>query len=136
MCGRMTLYHFRYMTLAMPCEASIDCEAEMTEPEITRGSGNVFVDLDLPEPAERQTKTRLALALNRIIKARGLKQAESALLLGVPQPKVSALVNYRLDGFSVEKLMDFIVTLGRDVEIVVRPVCGDGEARVSVLEVV
>ena len=40
----------------------------------------------------------------------------------------------RLDGFSVEKLMDFIVALGRDEEIVVRPVRGDAEARVSVLE--
>lgn len=108
----------------------------MTEPEITRGTGNVFADLGLPEPAERQTKTRLALALNRIIKSRNLKQAEAAQLLGVPQPKVSALVNYRLDGFSVEKLMDFIVALGRDVEIVVRPKRGDAEARVSVLEAV
>jgi predicted XRE-type DNA-binding protein len=108
----------------------------MTDPAITRGSGNVFADLGLPDPGERQTKTRLAVAINRIIKGRSLKQAEAALLLGVPQPKVSALVNYRLDGFSVEKLMDFIVALGRDVEIVVRPVRGDAEARVSVLEAV
>lgn len=108
----------------------------MTEPAIIRGSGNVFADLGLPAPGERQTKTRLALAINRLIKSRSLKQAEAALLLGVPQPKVSALVNYRLDGFSVEKLMDFIVALGRDVEIVVRPVRGNAEARVSVLEAV
>jgi Helix-turn-helix domain len=51
----------------------------------------------------------------------------------VPQPKVSALVNYWLDGFSVEKLMDFIVALGRDVEIVVRPK-RDTSARELVLE--
>jgi predicted XRE-type DNA-binding protein len=108
----------------------------MTDSAITRGSGNVFADLGLPDPAERQTKTRLALALNRIIKSQNLKQAEAARLLGVPQPKVSALVNYRLDGFSVEKLMDFIVALGRDVEIVVRPRRGDAGARVSVLEAV
>ena len=105
----------------------------MTDP-ITRGTGNVFADLGLPDAAERQTKTRLALALNRIVKARGLKQVEAARLLGVPQPKVSALVNYRLDGFSVEKLMDFIVALGRDVEIVVRPPRDKEAARVSVLE--
>jgi predicted XRE-type DNA-binding protein len=108
----------------------------MTDLAITRGTGNVFADLGLPEPAERQTKTRLAMALNHIIKDRSLKQAEAAALLGVPQPKVSALVNYRLDGFSVEKLMHFIVALGRDVEIVVRPKRGDAEARVSVLEAV
>ena len=52
----------------------------------------------------------------------------------MPQPKVSALVNYRLDGFSVEKRMDFVVALGRDMEIVVRPVRGDAAARVSGLE--
>ena len=106
----------------------------MTDIEIIRGTGNVFADLGLPDAAERQTKTRLALALNRIIAAQGLKQVEAARLLGVPQPKVSALVNYRLDGFSVEKLMAFIVALGRDVEIVVRPRRGDAAARVSVQE--
>lgn len=105
----------------------------MTDNIITRGTGNVFADLGLPEPAERQTKTRLALAINRIIKEQRLKQVDAAQLLGVPQPKVSALVNYRLDGFSVEKLMDFIVALGRDVEIVVRPK-RDVSARVLVLE--
>ena len=99
-------------------------------------NANVFADLGLPDPGERQTKTRLALVLNHIIKDRSLKQAEAAMLLGVPQPKVSALVDYRLDGFSVEKLVDFIVALGRDVEIVVRPRRGDAEARVSVLEAV
>jgi predicted XRE-type DNA-binding protein len=106
----------------------------MTDTDIERGTGNVFADLGLPDASERQTKTRLALALNRIIKDQGLKQIDAARLLGVPQPKVSALVNYRLDGFSVEKLMDFIVALGRDVEIIVRPTRGGDTARVLVLE--
>jgi len=106
----------------------------MTDTDIIRGAGNVFADLGLPDANERQTKTRLALALNRIIKDQALKQVEAARLLGVPQPKVSALVNYRLDGFSVEKLMVFIVALGRDVEIVVRPRRGEAPARVVVLE--
>ena len=105
----------------------------MTDNAITRGTGNVFADLGLPDPSECQTKTRLAMAINRIIKEQHLKQVDAARLLGVPQPKVSALVNYRLDGFSVEKLMDFIVALGRDVEIVVRPK-RDASARVLVLE--
>jgi predicted XRE-type DNA-binding protein len=106
----------------------------MTDTHIERGTGNVFADLGLPDTSERQTKTRLALAINRIIKDQRLKQIDAARLLGVPQPKVSALVNYRLDGFSVEKLMDFIVALGRDVEIIVRPTRGNDAARVMVLE--
>lgn len=106
----------------------------MTDTSITHGTGNVFADLGLPDAGERQTKTRLALALNRIIKDQGLKQIDAARLLSVPQPKVSALVNYRLEGFSVEKLIDFIVALGRDVEIIVRPKRGSDAARVVVLE--
>ena len=106
----------------------------MTDTHIERGTGNVFADLGLPDASERQTKTRLALAINRIIKDQRLKQIDAARLLGVPQPKVSALVNYRLGGFSVEKLMDFIVALGRDVEIIVRPTRGNDAARVMVLE--
>ena len=106
----------------------------MTDTHIERGTGNVFADLGLPDANERQTKTRLALAINRIIKDQRLKQIDAARLLWVPQPKVSALVNYRLDGFSVEKLMEFIVALGRDVEIIVRPTRGNDAARIMVLE--
>lgn len=89
--------------------------------DVIEGTANVFADLGLPEAAERQTKTRLAMAVNAILKARRLKQAEAATLLGVPQPKVSALANYRLDHFSVEKLMGFLNALDQDVEIVIRP---------------
>lgn len=100
--------------------------------EITRGSGNVFADLGLPDPEERQTKLRLAMEINEIVKARRLKQAEAGTLLGLPQPKVSQLVNYRLDGFSVERLMGFLTRLDRDVEIVIRPRRDDGAGQVSV----
>ena len=105
----------------------------MADPEIIMGTGNVFANLGLPDPAERQTRTRLAMALNRLIKERGLKQVEAARLLGIPQPKVSALVNYRLDGFSVERLMEFLTLLGQDVEIIVRP-GGTNGGHVRVLE--
>ena len=88
---------------------------------ITRGTGNVFADLGYPDAAERQTKTRLALAVNELLKARKLKQREIGALLGVPQPKVSALTNYRLDQFSVERLMEFLTALDQDVEIRIRP---------------
>ncbi|MBP1807620.1 helix-turn-helix domain-containing protein [Rubellimicrobium aerolatum] len=95
----------------------------MEEPpvKVIRGSGNVFADLGLPNPEERQTKLSLAMAINEIVKARRLKQAEAGVLLGLPQPKVSQLVNYRLDGFSVERLMGFLTRLDRDVKIVIRP---------------
>ena len=82
--------------------------------DITRGTTNVFADLSLPNAAERQTKTRLALAVNDLLKARELRQREIAELLHVPQPNVSALKNYRLDQFSVERLMEFLTALNQD----------------------
>lgn len=88
---------------------------------ITRGKSSVFDDLGYPDAAERQTKTRLALAVNELLKTRKLKQQEIADLLHIPQPKVSALKNYRLDQFSVERLMEFLTALNHDVEIMIRP---------------
>ena len=89
--------------------------------KISRGTRNVFADLGYPDAEERQTKTRLALEINTLIKARTLRQADAGEILGVPQPKVSALANYRLDGFSVERLMGFLTALNQDVEIIIRP---------------
>jgi predicted XRE-type DNA-binding protein len=85
---------------------------------ITRGTGNVFADLGYADAEERQTKLRLAHAINDVIARRRLTQAAAAERLGVNQPKVSALANYKLDGFSVERLMTFLTALDHDVEIV------------------
>jgi predicted XRE-type DNA-binding protein len=94
----------------------------MNEPEetITRGTANVFADLGYPDAEERQTKLRLAHAINDVIAQRRLTQATAAEKLGVNQPKISALARYKLDGFSVERLMTFLTALDRDVEIVIR----------------
>ncbi|MFM9971230.1 MAG: helix-turn-helix domain-containing protein [Burkholderiales bacterium] len=101
---------------------------------IIRGTTNVFADLGYPDAAERQTKTRLALAVNELLKAKKLKQREIGTLLGVPQPKVSALKNYRLDQFSVERLMEFLTALNQDVEITIRPRANTNETgHISVL---
>ena len=85
---------------------------------ITRGTGNVFADLGCAE--ERQTKLRLAYAINGIVERQRMTQAAAAGKLGINQPKVSALANYKLDGFSVERLMTFLTALDQDVEIVIR----------------
>lgn len=87
---------------------------------ITRGTGNVFADLGFPDAAERQAKLRLAYALNELLDRRKLPQAEAAKVLGLTQPKVSALRNYKLAGFSVERLMNLLTALDQDVEIVIR----------------
>jgi len=87
---------------------------------ITRGSTNVFEDLGYPDAAERQAKLWLAYALNQVVEHRALTQAAAATLLGLSQPKVSALRNYKLAGFSVERLMNLLTALDQDIQIVIR----------------
>jgi predicted XRE-type DNA-binding protein len=87
---------------------------------ITRGTGNIFADLGYSDAEERQMKLRLAHAINGVIARRRPPQAVTAEKLGINQSKVSALANYKLDGFSVERLMIFFAALGQDVEIVIR----------------
>lgn len=104
----------------------------MTEGTVTLGSSNVFADLGTPDAQDRQTKTRLAMAVNAILAERKLRQTDAARLLGIPQPRVSALVNYRLNEFSVEKLISLLTALDQDVQILIRPRAGTGVGQVSV----
>ena len=87
---------------------------------ITPSSGNVFADLRLPNAEEKQTKARLAVAINQIIESQKISQVAAGRRLKINQPKISALANYRLEGFSVERLMNFLNALDRDVEIIIR----------------
>jgi predicted XRE-type DNA-binding protein len=88
---------------------------------VVLSSGNIFADLGLPNAEEKQTKLRLAVAINQIIESCKLSQIAAARRLKVNQPKISGLSNYRLEGFSVERLMNLLTALDRDVEIVIRP---------------
>ena len=85
------------------------------------GSGSVFEDLAHPRPAEALAKAELAHKIGMLIAERGLTQAAAAGLLKVDQPKASALMRGRLAGFSLNRLVRFLVRLGSDVEIVVKP---------------
>ena len=79
----------------------------------------MFDDLGFTDAAERQAKLRLAYALNQLLEARKFSQADAAKVLGVTQPKVSALRHYKLAGFSVERL-NLLTALDQDVEILIR----------------
>jgi len=87
---------------------------------VVRSSGNVVTDLGVKNAAEKKTKVRLAVAINQVLGKAQLSQAQAAERLGINQPKISALANYRLQGFSVERLMHFLNALGCEVEIVIR----------------
>lgn len=85
------------------------------------GSGNVFADLGLPNPDEALAKAGLAQAIADTIQRRGLTQDEAAEIMGLDQPKVSAIVRGRLTGFTQDRLTRCILALGNDVEITIRP---------------
>ena len=86
-----------------------------------KSSGNVFADIGFANPEREQLKALLTLQIYRMIKSRGLTQVEAGAILGIKQPHVSALMRNRSGNFSVERLMDFLVALGQNVEITVRP---------------
>lgn len=92
--------------------------------QIEAGTGNVFKDLGYQDASERTLKVRLAMEVNRVLDDQSVGQAGAAKALGIAQPHVSDLVNYRLDRFSAERLMAFLTHLGKDVEIRIKPRTG------------
>ena len=89
-------------------------------PRTEPSSGNVFADLGIPNPDLALAKAELVQRIRDIITERKLTQARAASLLGVDQPKVSALVRGRVDGYSLDRLFRFLNALGQEIEINVR----------------
>jgi predicted XRE-type DNA-binding protein len=90
------------------------------EPQYTLGSGNVFADLDHPDPEEALLKAKLARAIGAAIREQELTQA-AADVLGLDPPSVAAMIRGRLAEFSVERLLRCLTALERDVTITVGP---------------
>ena len=95
----------------------------MKKVKLTRSSGNVFRDLGFsPDEAEYlKIRAELMVNLQKVIMARGLKQAEAAELLGVTQPRVSDLMRGRIDLFSIDTLVDMLARLGVRAKLVLQP---------------
>jgi predicted XRE-type DNA-binding protein len=89
--------------------------------EYTVGSGNVFADLELPDPEERLAKAKLAYQISKLVESCGWTHAEAAKALDLEPPDVSALLGGRLAEFSLERLFRFLNALDQDVEIRIRP---------------
>ncbi len=100
---------------------------------IEPSSGNVFADLAFKNPEEMLAKAQLVQRICDIIAERKLTQTKAASLLGIDQPKISALMRGKLDGFSIDRLFRFLNALGRDVEIVIRPARQVGDAVTRVI---
>jgi predicted XRE-type DNA-binding protein len=92
----------------------------MPNRESTPSSGNVFADLNLPQADDLLAKAELTSKIIAEIQWRRLTQSQAAAILGIDQPKVSALKQGKLSGFSIERLMRFLLLLGQDIEIQVK----------------
>jgi predicted XRE-type DNA-binding protein len=103
------------------------------EIKVQASSGNVFADLGLANADELLIKAELVRQISNSIDAKSLTQTEAAKLLGIDQPKVSALLNGKLSGFSTERLFKFLNALGSDVEIRVIPTQQELEAQTRVV---
>lgn len=91
------------------------------ELDFEESSGNVFADLGETNAEEYLAKAKLAHQINQIIKEKKLNQTAAAKLLGIDQPKISALANGRLSGFSLERLFRFLKILHQDIVITLKP---------------
>jgi predicted XRE-type DNA-binding protein len=89
--------------------------------KIQRGSGNVFSDIGAAYPERVQTRAQVMFRISEILRARDLTQKEAAKLLGIPQSKVSCLMNGKLSAFSLDYLFGILNALDKDVEIVIHP---------------
>jgi len=86
-----------------------------------KSSGNVFADLGFPNSEQELVKAKLTVQIYRLLKDREFTQIEAAKLLGTTQAQVSALMRCRPVSVSVGRLMQFLTTLGQDVEVTVKP---------------
>jgi len=93
---------------------------ELEMAKIEKSSGNVYKDLGVANPEQMLIKATLAAKIGEILAQRKLTQLEAAKLLGIPQPKVSALLRGQFRGISEAKMLECLNRLGRDIVIVVR----------------
>ncbi|HLJ82665.1 MAG TPA: helix-turn-helix transcriptional regulator [Candidatus Eremiobacteraceae bacterium] len=87
------------------------------ENRVIRAGKNVFAELNLPDADVVFAKARLVVALAGAIKAQNLSQVEAARMIGLTQPKVSRLLRGDTRGFTIDKIVQLLTRLKRDVEI-------------------
>lgn len=101
--------------------------------EYERGSTNVYADLGVRAPEDMLVKAKLVSKISDLIAERALTQSKAAVVLGIPQPKLSKMLIGQFRGFSERKLMDCLTRLGQAVDIVVRTTSrAKGQGAVSV----
>lgn len=95
--------------------------SDSDELKSTKSSGNIFQDLGYHDADEHLLKVKFAIVINRIIAEKKITQVETAKLLGIDQPKISRLSRGLLTGFSIDKLITFLILLNQDIEVNIKP---------------
>ncbi|MDP2940247.1 MAG: helix-turn-helix transcriptional regulator [Candidatus Omnitrophota bacterium] len=92
-----------------------------TKEIIHRGSKNIFADIGVAHPERVHARAQVMFLISEIIRKRGLTQKQGAEILGIPQSKVSCLMNGKLSNFSLDHLFELLNALDSDVEIIIKP---------------
>ncbi len=93
---------------------------EQKEFKVTASSGNVYADTGHPNSEEALAKAELAILISAAIKRKKLTQKQAAELIGIDQPKISAIIRGQLSGFTIDRLFRFLMALGMDIIIEVK----------------
>jgi predicted XRE-type DNA-binding protein len=96
-------------------------ESKEREIKVIAGSSNAYADTGHPNPEEALAKAELAILISDAIKRKKLTQKQTAELIGVDQPKISAIIRGQLSGFTMDRLFRFLMALGMDIIIEVKP---------------
>lgn len=96
---------------------------DTTQIQFEEGSDNVFADLGMPDAEELLIRAQIGFHVTTLIKDRGLKQQETAVLLGIKQPDVSHIMNGHFSRFTADKLLEFLRRLDQKVVITISPHC-------------
>ena len=83
---------------------------------------NIFEDIgfDKQEAANMKVRVELVLEIRENIRKKSLKQKDAAVLLGINQPEVSALMNGHIFKFSIDTLVNLLARVGRELKITTR----------------
>ena len=100
----------------------------MTKRRIEAANSNIFADLGLPDADAHFIKAQIVSEIYRLSKERKLTQGGAGKLMGISQPEVSRMFKGNFREYSIDRLMGFLTSFDRDVEILVRPHRKKGEA--------
>jgi len=89
--------------------------------KVIAGSGNVYADLGFENADDMLLKAQLAATIKKILEDKNLTQTKAADAVGLPQPKLSRLLNGHFENISEAKMLDCITRLGRDIQITIGP---------------